>query len=104
MQFIKKLYTYEMSDKKLDRIISKIKKGKKISKLCLITLPVFEDGILEVYDYNQLLQPYYKSIDERIIVVGISKNKGDAYQVVLNIVQGMYDSKIDFNVREYLGI
>lgn len=104
MQIIDKLYTYGMSDKKLDKIIAKVKKGKVIPNLCLIILPLFEDGILEIYDYNQLLQPYYKSLDSKITVVGITKSKGDANEVVLHIVQQMYDAGVDFNVKEYLGI
>ena len=104
MQIIDKLYTYGMSDKKLDKIISKIKKGKVIPNLCLITLPLFQDGILEIYDYNQLLQPYYKSRDKDVTVIGITKSKGDANEVVLALVQEMYDAGIDFDVKEYLGI
>lgn len=104
MQIIEKLYTYGISDKKLDKIISKVKKGKIIPNLCLITLPLFQDGILEIYDYNQLLQPYYKSIHNDITVIGITKNKGDANEVILALVQEMYDAGMDFDVKKYLGI
>ncbi|MBQ8412688.1 MAG: hypothetical protein IJX12_03660 [Lachnospiraceae bacterium] len=104
MQIIENKYTYGISPRKLDKIIKKIKHGKKISKLHLVTLPLFEDGILEIYVYNQLLQPYYKTLDEKIVVVGMTLDKGEANNIVTDIVQGMCDAGIDFNVREYLGI
>ncbi len=104
MQIIDNVYTYGIKEKKLDKIISKINKEKIIPNLCVITLPLFDDGILEIYDYNQLLQPYYKSLGDDIKVVGITKGRGDANELVLELVQGMCNAGEDFNVREYLGI
>ncbi len=104
MQITDRLYTYKIKEKKLDKIITRIKKGKNVPKLVLVTLPLFQDGILEIYDYNQLLQSYYRSIDERITIVGMSKSKSEANELVLNIVQDMYDAGVDFDVREFFGI
>lgn len=104
MQLINNLYTYGISDKKLDKILPKIRKGKIVPNLYLVTLPLFEDGILEIYDYNQLLQPYYKTLDEKIIIVGMSLDRGGASDIVTSIVQDMCDAGVDFNVKEYLGI
>lgn len=104
MQIAKEIYTYGFNRRKLGKIISKIRKKKKVSRICLIIMPLFKDGIMEIYDYNQLLQPYYKSRWDDIIVLGIVKNKAQANDVVLRIVQEMYDARLDFNVGEYFSI
>lgn len=104
MQIVNGLYTYGINEKKLDKIIKKIKRGKIIPGLHLVTLPLFEDGILEVYDYNQLLQPFYKTMDDKIYVIGVSKDKAGANDIIMEVVQGMCDAGVDFNVREFLGI
>lgn len=104
MQIGNGIYTYGISDKKLDKISKKIKKGKIIPGLHLVTLPLFNDGILEIYDYNQLLQPFYKTMDDKIVIVGISKDRAGANDIVMELVQRMCDAGNGFNVREFLGI
>ena len=104
MQIIDKLYTYGMSDKKLDKIIAKVKKGKVIPNLCLITLPLFEDGILEIYDYNQFQQAFYIGIKKDIVVLGFAPDKAMAQEIVLSITQDLYDADCDFDVRKFFGI
>lgn len=104
MQIIDNLYTYGISEKKLDKIIKKIKTGKKVPKLCLVTMPLFNDGIMEVYVYNQLLQPFYKTMDDKITILGMAMDRGDANNIVMDIIQGMCDAGVDFDIRGYLGI
>lgn len=85
------LYTYGIKDKKLDRILKKIARGKRINKLYVIVLPLVRDGLLEIYVYNQLLQPFYKRFTDDIHVVGVSLGKEGAEELVLQMVQDMYD-------------
>ena len=42
-------------------------------------------------DYNQLLQKPYRKLDSRIRVVGFARGKEVAEQLVLQIIQDMYD-------------
>jgi len=104
MQLLDGVYTYGISEKKLDKTLKKMKNGKIIPGLWLVTLPLFKDGILEIYDYNQLLQPFYKTMDDSIFIIGISKDRAGANEIVTEIVQGMYDANVDFDVRKYLGM
>lgn len=106
MRFIRDLFTYGIKDKKVDRIADKIKRGKKINKLFLVTLPLFDDGIMEVYQYNQLLQPYYAERTDDIIVVGMSIGKNGANEIILDIIQRMTDAGYgaSLDVRGFLNI
>lgn len=104
MRFVDSLYTYGYKDKKIDKVIKKINKGSAIPGLHLIVLPLVNDGILEIYVYNQLLQPFYKSIWDNICVVGIASNKGGAQELVQNIIQDMYDYNADLDVNNFFEI
>lgn len=86
------LYTYGIKDRKLDRILKRISKGKRVHNLYVIVLPLVQDGLLEIYVYNQLLQPFYKPVADQIHVLGVALNKGDAEELVLQMVQDMYDA------------
>lgn len=86
------LYTYGIPEKKKNRIISRINKCKQNNNLFVVCLPLSEDGILEIYPYKTLLQPYYRKSGKDISIVGISKNKDGAMKIVQEIVQDVYDA------------
>ena len=85
MRVLDALYTYGIPEKKQNRIISRINKCKQNNNLS-------EDGILEIYPYKTLLQPYYRKSGKDISIVGISKNKDGAMKIVQEIVQDVYDA------------
>jgi hypothetical protein len=93
MRVIEDLYTYDIKEKKVRRILKRIDALKPVKKLYVIVFPLFNDGILEIYSYNQLLQPYYKKRTDDIEIVGISKDRDGAERILLNIIQEMCDTK-----------
>lgn len=103
MRIIDDLYTCGIKDKKLKKIISKLKKQNKISKLYVLTTPVMGDGILEIYIYNQLLQSFYKDNFD-VCVVGLASNKANAMELVTNIVQETYNAGYELDIKSFLGI
>ena len=70
MTIVKRLYTGVMPDRTASRLIKRIKKRKPCADVYVITLPLFEDGLLEVYEANEFLQPYYKKRTDDIVIVG----------------------------------
>lgn len=104
MKVIDSLYTYGLNDRKIDRILKRMQKGKVIKDLHVVTLPLFEDGILEIYKYDQLLQPFYKSFGDDICVVGLAADKSSASELVTEIVQNMYNDGFLTDVKGFLGI
>lgn len=89
MTIAKRLYTGVMPDKTASRLIKRIKKRKPCADVYVITLPLFEDGLLEVYEANEFLQPYYKKRTDDIVIVGMSMTKAGAF-FLYGILSGMY--------------
>ena len=84
-------YTYNLTERKQTRIKKRIKRHKTARNLYVIVLPLLRDGLMEIYHYNQLLQKPYRKMDSRIQVVGFARGKEAAEQLVLQIIQDMYD-------------
>lgn len=107
MQIIDALYTYGLNEKKLHKIQKKVRHGVKVPNLYLVVMPLFQDGLLEIYPYYQLLQPFYKTMWDDITVVGMASSKGTATEIIQNIAQEMCDNRINIDevgIREFLGI
>lgn len=85
-------YTYAIPEKKWNCIRKKIEKCKKIKSLFVVCFPLTPDGILEIYPYKTLLQPYYQKNHKDITIIGVAKNMDGAKRIVLEIVQDMYDA------------
>ncbi len=94
--FSDKLYSEGFSERKLKSVRSNILHGKIKAGIFLITLPLVDDGILEIYWYPELLQTAYKCIDQEVTVVGIAKSREDAFSLVERIVKdvGLNEGKL----------
>lgn len=102
MTVIENLYTDISSDKRLYRKLKRIKKRKLSEKTFVITYPLSQYGLLEIYDYNELLQNYYKRMDDRIVVIGISESRGGAYDLVTDILEEVLAETNGFDIRSYI--
>lgn len=101
MRFHNNFYTGDLSPKEIKSIINKIKKKKLtyIDKFYCITLPLFDDGVIEIYEHNQLLLPYI--IDKDIIIIGIAKRYDEAIEYVTRIIDKIYQQTGDVNIYKY---
>ncbi len=101
MKFHDNFYTGDLSPKEVKSIVKKIKNKKRtyIDKFYCIILPLFDDGVLEIYEHNQLLLPYI--IDKDIVIVGIAKQYDEAIEYVAQIVDDIYKQTGDVNIYKY---
>lgn len=90
-----KYYTYNLTRRKQAYIKKKLTRQKPVSGLYVVVLPLFQDGLLEIYPYNQLLQPFYKSLSDKIRIVGVAKGKEQAQALVVDMIQDIYDATGD---------
>lgn len=97
-----KLYIGESLQFKKDKIIRKMKKGKVVLRLFCVTLPLGSNGILEIYPYTELLQPWLK--DESPIVIGIAGSRIEAFTLIEKLVHCMYQQTGEFSISNYLGL
>lgn len=102
MRFIDNLYCSGYTNKEIDSLKKKINKSKSISKLYLITLPIFDDGILEIYEYQQLLTKFYKDSTKDIVVIGFAHNYDEAKDAIVSIIDNMYKETGKIDIVQYL--
>lgn len=104
MKVVDTLYTYGFEEKEAKLLAKKLKYNDKKLKLYIVCLPIFNHGIMEIYDYRQFAQPFYKKIKKDITVLGIASDKVGAEEIVLSITQDLYDACQDFDVKKFFGI
>lgn len=99
IRFHEKLYRDKISDRKLSTLKKKIEKRKPKLNLFLVTLPIGSQGLLEVYWYPELLQSYYRKLDVCLMVVGIAKDREQAFEMVSHIMEdaGICEGKVSIN-------
>ncbi len=104
MKVVDAPYVQGFKERKKEKIVKKIRHKRKVDNVYVVTLPLITDGIMDIYEYKHLFQKFYKKASDEIYILGIAKTKSDANEVVRDIVQDMYDSDIDFDVKKFFGI
>lgn len=96
-----KLYTDSDSDKLFRRNMIKIKLKRPVNGLYVVTLPLYEAGIMEIYDYNELLQPYYRKLNKTIDILGISKSRDGAKKLTCDILEDVYSEYGEADIKTF---
>lgn len=100
MKYYRYLYISEGLEKKRDKIIKKLEKGKLQLSVHLILLPASERNQLEIVSSAYLLQPVYPK--EGLFVVGITDSYEGALELVEKISQEVYDNTGGADIRNYI--
>lgn len=100
MEFRTRLYEGELVSGKIDAIKEKLCKHEVVPFVHVITLPLFEDGILEIYPEAVLVQKYYWQ--KPVFVAGIAGNKREAKELVHQMIQDCYQSLGNLDIRTFL--
>lgn len=104
MKVVNTVYTYGYSEDEVRHLAKRLKYNVKKLKLTLVCLPLFGDGLMEIYNYKQFQQKFYKDIKKDIVVLGFAPDKGGAQEIVLSITQDLYDADCNFDVKKFFGI
>ena len=96
MKLFSRMYVRGIPDRKVIPTMRKMKRNQSLSSIFCITLPVFQDGVLEIYEYEELEHP--------AIVIGITDSREDAEELVRLIVDEVYQNTGGFAVGAYLGL
>ena len=81
------LYSDQLNDKAFKKTLRKVALKRPVNSLYVVTEPLYEAGILEIYNYNELLQPFYRKMKRNINIYGVATSRDSAKQLVLNIVE-----------------
>lgn len=101
MEWSKDIYVSDSVADKKRKILNNLKKNKLQINVYVITLPIVEGGIMEIYPSFIFLQDIYKRQD--IYVIGLASSMDEAYELVDQIVMDCYNETGDFNVKKYIG-
>ncbi|MBR1507764.1 MAG: hypothetical protein IJ619_07160 [Eubacterium sp.] len=100
----KKVRTDIQKRSELSRLVYKMKRARIIPSLYIVTLPLIGDGVLEIYNYNTLIQPYFKQRYDTIKVVGISRSKSGAMELVRKIYEDVVAKDENLDVGTFLTV
>lgn len=99
--FSSHLYVGEsMSDRKLDKIKTKLLKKPISCGAYVITLSKNVHDQLDIIQTRQLAQRFYQNYELR--VVGIASNRDEAVELVEKMLQNCIKERGDCRVKEYL--
>lgn len=96
--FYKKLYVSPSLKKKKKMLIYKIKTGKIVPNLYVITLAKGDD-LLEFYQSFQLKQPYFK--EHMPYIVGLADGYEEAVKLVETILLDAYEKTGSYDIRKF---
>ncbi len=101
LNYHSKLYLSEsITGKKLDKIKKKLENRPLLSGVFLIAISANRSDQLDIFDARQLVQPYYRHNPP--YVIGIAKNREEAFAVIEKIVQECLRERGDCALKEYL--
>ncbi len=99
MEWADNLYVSEKAAKKKDRIIRKADRGIGMVQIYFITLASNGVDLFDIFHAAHLKQPaFYR---QRLQVVGIAYGMGEAQELVLKMVDDIYQQTGAFDVRNY---
>ncbi|MDE6433479.1 MAG: hypothetical protein K2L07_04550 [Lachnospiraceae bacterium] len=101
IRFHEKLYSDDISDRKLRSIKKKVAMRSTKLKLYLVTLPLGKQGILEVYWYPELLQKVYRNMKSELVVVGVANDRDAAFELVRQIISEISIQEAYVPVKEF---
>ncbi len=98
MRFYKKLYTSPSLQDKKRQIVRKLRAGKMMPSLYVITLSGQND-LMDIYHSILLKQPYYRKNPP--FVIGIAESNGAAVELVQHILMDVYAKTGGFDLKTF---
>ena len=84
-----KFYVGGARDRQIIRMVRGIRRFhrvKYIPGVFVVTLPLFDDGILEIYELNEFRQKVYRDMSDSIHIVGAAPSRQQAVRLVRDII------------------
>lgn len=101
-----KFYVGGARDRQLIRMVRGIRRFHKVKfvpGVYVVTLPLFGDGILEIYELNEFRQKVYRDMTDSIHIVGAAPTRVQAMWLVRDIIDDIYRKTGRVDVREFFG-
>lgn len=99
IEWYKDLITDEIIGDSYDEIVCNIINRKIVHNIYCICIPSNDKNLLDIINANEFKFSYYDKVTTKVI--GISKGKNNAINVVKNLVENVYKNTGNYNVKEY---
>lgn len=100
MIWCKKFYCGESAEADAEKIIKSIKRKKPIANSYVITLPVYGNNLLDIFEAKDIFKPFNGTKD--CVIVGIAMGKEEAMLLSGSIIDEVYKATGGFAVADYL--
>ena len=90
IKVVDNVYTELNTEKSFKKLLRRIAMKRPVAGLYLITEPLYETGIMEIYSYNELLQPYYRKMRRKLNVYGVATSRDKAKKLLCDILDDSY--------------
>ena len=85
-RYIDNLYTDIDDEKKLRKKLKTLSKKKPDPAMFLVTYPLSNAGIMEIYSEAELMQPYYRKLKKYLNIIGVFSSKDKAKKMIPDIL------------------
>ena len=94
------LYTGEKASRHRDKIKWKLEHRVGTVKVFLLTMPSNEQNSLDILNAAYLKQPHFRK--QEIRVVGLALSYEEALEVLVRIVEEVYEQTDGMDIKEYI--
>lgn len=101
MNFSAQIYTDIESDRKFNKVYNKITRLSPAKDIFIVTLPIYKHGLFEIYKYDEMLQHYYRTVDDKIFIMGIASSKAKAKELVTDMINDMITLHFPLDSKAY---
>lgn len=99
MHWYKPLYMGEQAIKQKRKIIRAIKHQKFMPAACVIALSFNQKDLLDIYPVCALMHKQFPK--EKLYIVGLAADKEEAFQVVTQIIDEVYQTTGALDIRSW---
>ena len=99
-----KFYVGGARDRQIMRMVRGIRRFNRVRYVpgvFVVTLPLFDDGILEIYEINEFRQKVYRDMTDSIHIVGVAPGRLQAMLLVRDIIDDIYKKTGDVDVKKF---
>ncbi len=104
LRVVDNVYSELNSEQKFKKTLRYIARKKPVINLYVVTEPLFKAGIMEIYNYNELLQPYYRKQKRDLRVFGIASSRDKAKELVCNMLDDIIEKEKKIDIDSFFGI
>ncbi|MFW6015456.1 MAG: hypothetical protein ACOCRK_03400 [bacterium] len=99
MIWYKELYFNNIEDKKKNKYINKLNKGKNIKELFCLCITDKKNFQMEILSTRELKRQ--NKLSNNILIIGLAKGKMESFELTKSIVNDVYNKTNKIDIKNY---